>query len=112
MSMYPNLSGRYCACSGIGFTWDASKKPGERVLMESILVHESEKLDMDKVYKVAVHSFAAEGGDGYSCFKDCGKIEMDEKFNHQILHDLIHDNRYLLDQYEKKYPNRFREVEV
>ena len=28
VSMYPNLAGRYMAFSGIGFTWDASKKPG------------------------------------------------------------------------------------
>lgn len=28
VAMYPNLSGRYSDFSGIGFTWDASKKPG------------------------------------------------------------------------------------
>lgn len=28
VSMYPNLAGRYSDFSGIGFTWDASKKPG------------------------------------------------------------------------------------
>lgn len=39
VSMYPNLAGRYSAFSGISFTWDASKKPGERVLVDTILVH-------------------------------------------------------------------------
>lgn len=39
VSMYPNLAGRYSAFSGIGFTWDASKKPGERVIVDSIRIH-------------------------------------------------------------------------
>jgi 5'-nucleotidase len=39
VSMYPNLAGRYSAFSGISFNWDASQKPGERVIVESIHVH-------------------------------------------------------------------------
>jgi 5'-nucleotidase / UDP-sugar diphosphatase len=31
VAMYPNLAGRYCAFSGIGFTWDASLKPMHRI---------------------------------------------------------------------------------
>jgi hypothetical protein len=27
VSMYPNLSGRYCTLSGIEFTWDCTKEP-------------------------------------------------------------------------------------
>lgn len=38
--MYPNLAGRYSAFSGISFTWDGSKKPGERVIYDSIYIHD------------------------------------------------------------------------
>jgi len=68
--MYPNLAGRYSAFSGIGFTWDASKKPGERVLHETVKIHEK-PIDLNRDYKVAVHSFAGAGGDGFECLKGC-----------------------------------------
>ncbi len=68
--MYPNLAGRYSAFSGLTFTWDCSKKPGNRILVETVIVHE-DHIVLDKIYKVAMHSFMGLGGDGYSCFKDC-----------------------------------------
>ena len=74
VSMYPNLSGRYSAFSGLGFTWDGSKKPGERVLIDSIRFHETEKLDMERTYLLAVHSFTADGGDGFGCVKGCERL--------------------------------------
>lgn len=58
VSMYPNLSGRYCAFSGIGFTWDASLKPGERVLLETVRINDS-PVDMAKTYKIAMFKFMA-----------------------------------------------------
>lgn len=71
VSMFPNLAGRYSAFSGIAFTWDASKKPGERVLVDTIRIHETEKINLERVYKVAIHDFTGDGGDGYDCFKQC-----------------------------------------
>lgn len=71
--MYPNLAGRYSAFSGVGFTWDASKKPGERLLIDTIKIHD-EKIDLERVYKVAIHSFTGDGGDGYESFKKCKQI--------------------------------------
>jgi 5'-nucleotidase len=73
VSMYPNLAGRYMAFSGIGFSWDASKKPMERVLPETIKIHE-QPLQKERVYKVAMHSFVGDGGDGYACLKECAEI--------------------------------------
>lgn len=111
VSMYPNLAGRYSAFSGIEFTWDCSRMPGERILVESIRIH-SEPIDLDRVYKVAVHSFAAQGGDGYECFKSCERISSDnDKLNRQLVHDLLHINHYLLDSYTPKYPDRFTVIE-
>jgi 2',3'-cyclic-nucleotide 2'-phosphodiesterase (5'-nucleotidase family) len=112
VSMYPNLAGRYSAFSGISFKWDASKKPGSRVIVDSIHIHETEKFNLDKIYKVAMHSFAGDGGDGYECLKQCKLIENDnDRLNRQIVHDLLHINRYLLDTYIPKYPNRFKIIE-
>lgn len=112
VSMYPNLAGRYSAFSGISLTWDASKQPGSRIIVDSIHVHEKEKFNLDKIYKVAMHSFAADGGDGYECLKQCKLIENDnDRLNRQIMHDLLHINRYLLDTYIPKYPNRFKIIE-
>jgi len=68
--MYPNLAGRYSAFSGIGFTWDASQPPGKRILVNTVRVHD-EKIDLDRVYKAAVHSFTSDGGDGFDCFTHC-----------------------------------------
>ena len=62
--MYPNLAGRYSVFSGIAFTWDASKKPLERVQRESIRIHDK-PIDMDRSYSIAIHSFVGDGGDGY-----------------------------------------------
>lgn len=70
VSMYPNLSGRYCSVSGIEFTWDCSKKPNNRVLVETVKVNGA-PVDLEKVYRVAVHSFSSKGGDGFVCFKNC-----------------------------------------
>lgn len=30
---------------------------------------------MEKVYKVAMHSFVGDGGDGYACLKECKETE-------------------------------------
>jgi 2',3'-cyclic-nucleotide 2'-phosphodiesterase (5'-nucleotidase family) len=109
--MYPNLAGRYSAFSGIGFTWDCSQKPGERILVDTIRIH-NEPIDLNRVYKVAVHSFAAQGGDGYECLKHCDRISNDnDKLNRQLVHDLLHINHYLLDSYIPKYPDRFTIIE-
>ena len=64
VSMYPNLAGRYGAFSGIGFTWDASQKPGERVVRQTVKIH-NQPIDMGRSYSMAIHSFVGDGGDGY-----------------------------------------------
>lgn len=112
VSMYPNLAGRYSAFSGLFFNWDCSKPPGERVLQETLIVHE-EHIVKDKIYKVAMHTFMSDGGDGYECFKACKLIESDgDKLNLQLIHDLISLNHYLLDTFKPKYPGRYEVVEV
>ncbi len=104
VSMYPNLVGRYSAFSGIRFTWDCSQKPGERILMDTITIH-NEPINLNRVCKVAVHSFAAQGGDGYQCLKHCDRISSDnDKLNRQLVRDLLHINHYLLYSYIPSTP--------
>jgi hypothetical protein len=67
---------------------------------------------MNRVYKVALHSFMGDGGDGYQCLKACEAHNSDgDKTNRQLLHDLLHINHYLLDSYIPKYPNMFKIIE-
>jgi len=59
-----------------------------------------------------MHSFVADGGDGYACLKDCKDTENEgEVYNRQLLHDLLHVHSYLIDTYVPKYPGRFRIIE-
>jgi hypothetical protein len=61
---------------------------------------------------VAIHSFAGDGGDGYECFKQCELINNEnDRYNRQLIHDLLHINHYLLDTYIPKYPGRFTIIE-
>lgn len=64
VSLFPNLGGRYSDFSGCGFTWDASKKPMERILADTVTIH-GKPIDMTKTYKIALHSFCGAGGDGF-----------------------------------------------
>jgi hypothetical protein len=55
-----------------------------------------------------MHRFMSEGGDGYGCFKDCEMQEhYIEKINLQLIVDLINLNKYLLNSYLDKYPQRY-----
>jgi 2',3'-cyclic-nucleotide 2'-phosphodiesterase (5'-nucleotidase family) len=68
--MYLNLAGRYSAFSGIEFIWDTSRRPGSRILVDTIILQDK-KIDLNRIYKIAIHSFTGEGGDGFECFKQC-----------------------------------------
>lgn len=75
--MYPNLSGRYSAFSGIRFTWDSQKPSGHRVIHDSVKITEKD-FDMNHEYIVATHHFQAVGGDGFSGLREaewCFKLD-------------------------------------
>ena len=50
-----------------------------------------------------MHSFVADGGDGYACLRDCKDTENEgEVYNRQLIHDLLHVHSYLIDTYVPK----------
>jgi 5'-nucleotidase len=54
---------------GFGYTWDASKPPGEHVIAGSISLN-GEVVDPVKSYRVTVNNYLALGGDGFTAIKD------------------------------------------
>jgi len=67
ISEYPAEEGLFPQVSGIKFTFNPNKNPGERILEVWI---KGEKLDPAKDYVVATNDFMAAGGDGYTMFTD------------------------------------------
>lgn len=62
---------------GFSYRWDAARPVGQRVLPGSVLLH-GEPLREDAVYRVATNSFLAEGGDGFSVFKQGKNVQIGE----------------------------------
>ncbi|MGN7408133.1 5'-nucleotidase C-terminal domain-containing protein [Sporosarcina sp. SAFN-010] len=63
--------GGFLHVGGMKFTFDSTKKAGERV--QDVMVLEGEEyvaLDEEKTYFIATNSFTARGGDGYDVFKE------------------------------------------
>jgi 5'-nucleotidase len=57
------------ASRGFTFSWDAAKPQGERVIAESIKLN-GVRIQPELQYRVAMNSFIAGGGDGYSVFTE------------------------------------------
>ncbi|HWO95529.1 MAG TPA: 5'-nucleotidase C-terminal domain-containing protein [Bacillus sp. (in: firmicutes)] len=67
VSAYPEEHGGFLQVSGLSFTFDPMKPPGERVKKINI---KGRPLEPNKTYTVAVNRFTAIGGDGYMMLKD------------------------------------------
>ena len=66
-----NEPGRFPQVSGLKFTFDASKLPGQRITQASVA---GKPVDPNATYTIATSDFlVSRGGDGYTMFKD-GKI--------------------------------------
>jgi 5'-nucleotidase len=53
---------------GFSYSWDANRPPGQRVLADSLQL-KGVPIVKDTRYRVAVNSFLASGGDGFTVFK-------------------------------------------
>lgn len=53
---------------GLTYSWDAARPQGERILMETIKLNGAH-ISPELQYRVAVNSFVAAGGDGYTVFQ-------------------------------------------
>lgn len=74
VSAWPKHDGRFPSVSGVRFTFDPAKEPMQRINLEDI-VTESGPLDPNKIYKVAMKGFIANGKDGYTMFLGDGITE-------------------------------------
>ena len=62
---------------GFSYSWDAARPQGQRVLPGSAMLN-GEPIRTDAVYRVATNSFLAEGGDGFSAFKQGNNVQTGE----------------------------------
>ncbi|MFP7297219.1 5'-nucleotidase C-terminal domain-containing protein [Neobacillus niacini] len=91
-------AGQFMQVSGIQFKYDTAKPAGERVWEVKVLTAEGyAELDLTKTYSVATNAFVADGGDGYTMFKQA----KDEGRIHELL---IVDYEILTGYFEKNSP--------
>lgn len=76
--------------SGIKLKYNSKKPIGQRII--SVITENGEKLDPDKVYRVATNSYLAAGGGEYAVFKEATEIM-----------DTFHYIRNIISEYIKKH---------
>ncbi|MFJ7511677.1 bifunctional metallophosphatase/5'-nucleotidase [Peribacillus simplex] len=71
VSLAPKENGGFLHVSGMKFSYDSSKKAGNRVTKVEVLGQDGtySELDATKEYVVATNAFTAKGGDGFTVFK-------------------------------------------
>lgn len=82
---YPSEHGAFSHVSGIKYSFDPTKLPGQRV--QSVMIGDK-ALDLNKVYKIATNDFMAAGGDKYDSFKGKKQVAHYEGLD-EILADYI-----------------------
>ena len=73
VSRAENPSGRFPQVSGLAFTFDARRPPGERVTGVTVA---GAPLADGRTYTLATNNFLANGGDDYRVFRD-GEVSVD-----------------------------------
>jgi len=66
-----NVKGRFLQVSGMKFSYDMTKPVGSRIIDVTV---NGKKLEPKNTYKVATNHFVADGGDGFSLFKDAPRV--------------------------------------
>jgi 2',3'-cyclic-nucleotide 2'-phosphodiesterase (5'-nucleotidase family) len=89
-------AGQFMQVSGIQFKYDPAKPAYDRVWEVKLLTASGyETLDLTKTYSVATNAFVADGGDGYTVFKQAkteGRINELLIVDYEILSDYIAAN--------------------
>lgn len=83
VSAWPKMDGRWPLVSGIKFSFDPQRPPGDRILPESLKDCDGNAFDLEKVYSVAINNYLAKGKDGFEALLDpsiqrCNYTEDDE----------------------------------
>lgn len=63
---YPEQAGHFAHVAGVAYKFNPNKPVGQRVIEAMV---GGEKLDVNKIYRVATNDFMAAGGDKYDMFK-------------------------------------------
>jgi 5'-nucleotidase len=63
--------------SGISFSFDPSKPPGQRVVADHVKVGD-QPLQLEVTYRLATKAYLAEGKDGYTMLEDCSVLRDSE----------------------------------
>jgi 5'-nucleotidase len=66
---------------GFNYTWDANRPAGDKVLNGTVMLNGNPIVDSQS-YRVEMNSFLADGGDGFSVFRQCtnqlgGEVDLD-----------------------------------
>ncbi|MGX6446109.1 5'-nucleotidase C-terminal domain-containing protein [Neobacillus sp. K501] len=89
-------AGQFMQVSGIQFKYDPAKPAMDRVWDVKVKTANGiEAIDLTKTYSVATNAFVADGGDGYTVFKDAkseGRIHELLIVDYEILTDYISKN--------------------
>lgn len=91
-------AGQFMQVSGLQFKYDVAKPAFDRVWSVNVMTADGyEPLDLTKTYSVATNAFVADGGDGYTVFKNA-------KTEGRIHELLIVDYEILTGYFEKNSP--------
>eukprot|EP00111_Clytia_hemisphaerica_P020632 TCONS_00060812-protein len=71
VSQYPKFEGRFLQVSGIRFAFDPDQPEGDRVVKETVMVHDNIPINLEYEYKVVTKEYLARGKDGFDVLKDC-----------------------------------------
>lgn len=83
VSMYPKHEGRFPQISGMKFTFDPSREPGNRVT--EVMIGE-DPLFNEKKYTIATKSYIGlNGKDGYDCFLEDSEVLVDKENGFELL---------------------------
>jgi len=65
-------TGRFLQVSGLRYSWDGSKAPGERIISAEVLNEDGSfsPIDPQAIYRVAANDFLRGGGDEFYMFRD------------------------------------------
>ncbi|WP_126425397.1 5'-nucleotidase C-terminal domain-containing protein [Brevibacillus marinus] len=76
VASYPAAAGSFLQVSGLTYTFDAAKAPGQRIVEVTI---GGEPIDKQKIYKVAANDFLTGGGDKFTMLQDETKLLLKTK---------------------------------
>ena len=109
LSLLPREDGRFIQISGISMEYDIRNKINERVSNVKI---NGEKIDLERIYSVAMNDFLLLGGEGFSMFSTAKQLISIENGIPQIdlLKKLVEENSPLIPQIDGRMISKIEYV--